>query len=132
MVYFTKAIRFDMGGAFVLPDREFLSQRIWMFRHKDEHISIKIPWFAVLFLRQAETGSRGKTSAAGFMAFVRTAQTKAIQHTCTQPSKKERAVISSMGSFAVKETVQAPVRTAPGYHDARRAIRCSLKQISSV
>ena len=57
---------------------------------------------------------------------------KTMQRTYPQPSKKERAVIRSMGSFAVKETVQAPVRTAPGYHDARRAIRCSLKQISSV
>ena len=48
MVCFAEVTHFDTVVAFVLPDQEFLFQRIQMFRHKDELLSGRILAFIVL------------------------------------------------------------------------------------
>lgn len=48
MVCFTEVTHFDTIIAFVLPDQEFLFQRIQMFRHKDELLSGRILTLMIL------------------------------------------------------------------------------------
>ena len=48
MVCFAEVTHFDTVVAFVLPDQEFLFQRIQVFRHKDELPSGRILAFMIL------------------------------------------------------------------------------------
>ena len=48
MVCFAEVTHFDTVVAFVLPDQEFLFQRIQVFRHKDELPSGRILTFMIL------------------------------------------------------------------------------------
>ena len=47
-VCFAEVTHFDTVVAFVLPDQEFLFQRIQVFRHKDELLSGRILAFMIL------------------------------------------------------------------------------------
>ena len=47
-VCFAEVTHFDTVVAFVLPDQEFLFQRIQVFRHKDELLSGRILTFMIL------------------------------------------------------------------------------------
>lgn len=48
MVCFAEVTHFNTRVAFVLPDQEFLFQRIQVFRHKDELLSGRILTFMIL------------------------------------------------------------------------------------